>query len=148
MAIELKPFNIASISLYPGIVETEQFHQLAEKNLKNPENNLGATDPGTESLVIADKFNWETPLFVGRVIAALGNAPDLMRRTGKVHIVAELATRYGIVDEHDYRPASFRSIKFLLPQVLPILKARTRLIPDIRVPWWIILLTLLKSPRI
>jgi NAD(P)-dependent dehydrogenase (short-subunit alcohol dehydrogenase family) len=142
MAVELKPFNVASISLYPGIVGTEHFHSLVEDNLKITETNR------TASLGITDKFNWETPLFVGRVIAALSNAPDLMEKTGKVHVVAELAARYGIVDECEHRPASLRSIKFLLPQVLPILKARIRLIPDIRVPWWMILLTLLKSPRI
>jgi NAD(P)-dependent dehydrogenase (short-subunit alcohol dehydrogenase family) len=148
MAVDLKPFNVVSISLYPGIVGTEHFHQLVEDNIKNIESNLDDAVTGTASLEITDKFNWETPLFVGRVIAALCNAPDLMQQTGKVHIVAELAARYRIVDEHDHLPASFRSIKFLLPQVLPILKTRTRLIPDIRVPWWIILLTLLKSPRI
>jgi len=148
MAVELKPFNVVSISLYPGIVGTEHFHQLAEDNLKNSKSNLGVAETGNSSVGIADKFNWETPLFVGRVIAALCNTPDLMRRTGKVHIVAELAACYGIVDEYDCRPASLRSIRFLLPQGLPMLKAKARLIPDIRVPWWIILLTLLTSPRI
>ncbi len=68
MAVELKPFNIASISLWPGIVGTEQFHQLADEN---HEGNLGVA-------AISDKFNWETPLFVGRVIASLCNDPDLM----------------------------------------------------------------------
>lgn len=112
MAIELKPFNVASISLWPGIVGTEQFHQLADENL---EGNLGVA-------AIVDKFNWETPLFVGRVIAALCNDSDLMRRTGKVQIVAELATRYGIVDEEQHRPVSLRSLRFLLAQGLPTLK--------------------------
>jgi len=82
------------------------------------------------------------------VIAALCNAPDLIQRTGKVHIVAELAARYGIVDEYEHRPASLRSIRFLLPQGLPMFKAKAKFIPDIRVPWWIILLTLLTSHRI
>ena len=60
MAVELKPFNVASISLWPGIVGTEHFHQLLEED---NENSLGTA--------ISDKFNWETPLFVGRVIARL-----------------------------------------------------------------------------
>ena len=133
MAVELKPFNVASISIWPGIVGTEQFHQLADES-------LGVT-------AIADKFNWETPLFVGRVIADLCNDPALMRRTGKVQIVAELAAHYGIVDEYEYRPASLRSLRFLLAQALPILKRRAKFIPDLRVPWWILLLTVLKSPK-
>jgi NAD(P)-dependent dehydrogenase (short-subunit alcohol dehydrogenase family) len=141
MAIELKPFNIASISLYPGIVGTEQFHQLAEANLESADNNVGVA-------AIADKFNWETPLFVGRVIASLCNDPDLMRRTGKVQIVAELAANYGIVDEYNHRPISLRSLRFLLPQAFSILKSRAKFIPDLKVPWWILLLTVLKSPKI
>ena len=35
MGVELKPFNVASISLWPGIVGTEQFHQLADDSLEN-----------------------------------------------------------------------------------------------------------------
>ena len=138
MAVELKPFNVASISLWPGIVGTEQFHQLADESLAG---NLGMT-------AIADKFNWETPLFVGRVIAALSNDPDLMRRTGKVQIVAELAANYGVVDEYEQRPVSLRSLRFLLAQGLPRLKSQAKLIPDLRVPWWMLLLAVLKSPKI
>jgi NAD(P)-dependent dehydrogenase (short-subunit alcohol dehydrogenase family) len=141
MAVELKPFNVASISLWPGIVGTEQFHQLADTNLEDNESNLGVA-------AIADKFNWETPLFVGRVIAALYNDQDLMRRTGKVKIAAELAANYGIVDEYNHRPVSLRSLRFLLAQGLHRLKTRAKFIPDLRVPWWILLLTVLKSPKI
>lgn len=141
MAVELKPFNVASISLWPGIVGTEQFHQLADANLEGTDNNLGVA-------AIADKFNWETPLFVGRVIAALCNDSNLMQRNGKVQIVAELANYYGVVDEYGHCPASLRSLRFLLPQGLPMLKSRAKLIPSLRVPWWLILLAILKSPKI
>ena len=141
MAVELKPFNVASISLWPGIVGTEQFHQLADGNLESDGGDLGVS-------AIADKFNWETPLFVGRVIASLCNDPDLMRRTGKVQIAAELAANYGVVDEYEQRPVSLRSLRFLLAQGLPTLKTRAKFIPDLRVPWWILLLTVLKSPKI
>ena len=103
---------------------------MAEANLESDNNNAGVA-------AIADKFNWETPLFVGRVIAALGNDPDLMRRTGKVQIVAKLAARYGIVDEYQHRPASVRSLIFLLPKGFPTLKSISKFIPDLRVPWWI-----------
>jgi NAD(P)-dependent dehydrogenase (short-subunit alcohol dehydrogenase family) len=141
MAVELKPFNVASISLWPGIVGTEQFHLLADENLDGTESSLGVA-------AIADKFNWETPLFVGRVIAALCNDPNLMRRTGKLQIAAELAARYGVVDEYGDLPASLRSLRFLLPQSFPTIKSRAKFIPDLRVPWWILLLAVLKSPKI
>ena len=114
---------------------------MADENIEGTASNVGVA-------AIADKFNWETPLFVGRVIAALGNDPSLMRRTGKVQIVAELADRYGIIDEYEHCPVSLRSLRFLLTQSFPILKNRAKFIPDLRVPWWILLLTILKSPKI
>jgi hypothetical protein len=85
---------------------------------------------------------------VGRVIAALYNDPDLMKRTGKVQIAAELAARYGVVDEYQQCPVSLRSLRFLLAQGLSNLKSKARFIPDLRVPWWILVLTVLKSPKI
>ena len=87
-------------------------------------------------------------LFVGRVIESLCNDPDLMKQTGKVQIAAELAVRYGIVDEYQHRPVSLRSLRFVLAQAFPTLKSRAKFIPDLRVPWWILLLTVLNSPKI
>ena len=97
-----QPFNVASISLWPRIVDTEEFHRLADQSLEGAENNLGVA-------AITDKFNGETPLFVGRVISELSSDPDLMRRSGKLQIVAELAERYGVVDEYEHRPVSLRT---------------------------------------
>ena len=71
-----------------------------------------------------------------------------MSRTGKVQIVAELASRYEIVDEYKHCPVSLRFLKFLLPQAFPTLQSRAKFIPDLRVPWWLIILTVLKSPKI
>jgi hypothetical protein len=51
---------------------------------------------------------FETPEFVGRVIAALHADPDLASMSGKTLIAAELARRYGLKDTGDREPASFR----------------------------------------
>jgi dehydrogenase/reductase SDR family member 1 len=45
-----------------------------------------------------DMSNSESPQFSGRVIAALANDPNLMSRTGRVWVGAELAQEYGIQD--------------------------------------------------
>ncbi|MDB9377374.1 SDR family NAD(P)-dependent oxidoreductase, partial [Nodularia sphaerocarpa] len=81
MSVELKPHNIASVSIWPGIVGTEQISRLAD--------NIGSEKvPDTKNSVFAERYNWETPLFTGRVIAALTSDANVMRRTGKVQIVA------------------------------------------------------------
>lgn len=86
MAIELKPHNIASVSLWQGLTLTERAH----RNLANIPHLQGA--PAT---TMANGSSVEHP---GRVIAALAADPDVMARSGGTFITAELARDYGIVD--------------------------------------------------
>jgi len=141
MAVELKPHNIASLAIWPGIVGTEHFQQLATEMNKSEI----ADRPNS---AIRDRYNWETPLFTGRVIAALAADQMVIKRTGKVQIVAELAEHYGLVDENSNRPASLRSLRFIIPFAFPALRKYTGLIPNIKIPWMILLLKSLSSPKI
>lgn len=84
MAIELKPHNVASLSLWQGFTRTER----AIENLK-------ATPGMAEQLNSAAGSSVEFP---GRVIAALAKDPDIMQRSGGTFIAAELAEAYGVVD--------------------------------------------------
>ncbi len=141
MAVELKGNNITSLSLWPGIVGTEQMFAFSQQ-MNSQDNNT------TEKATFEDYYNWETPLFTGRVIAALAADNDTMKLTGKVKIVAELAKQYNIADEKDNRPVSLRSLRFILPSAIPALKQYSWLIPDIKVPWFILQVTMLQSPKI
>ncbi|MBD2363201.1 SDR family NAD(P)-dependent oxidoreductase [Anabaena minutissima FACHB-250] len=141
MAVELKPYNITAVSIWPGIVGTELFSQLASEMAEQNTHNQTTS-------VISERYNWETPLFTGRVIAKLATEPNIIRRTGRVQIVAELAQQYRIVDQDGNLPASLRSLRFLIPSALPSLRKHSWLIPDIKVPWSLLLLSVLKSPKI
>ena len=84
MAIELKPYNVASLSLWQGFTYTER----ARENLK--------TVAG-----MASKLNSAVGTsveFPGRIIAALVRDPEVMKRSGGTFIAAELAQEYGITD--------------------------------------------------
>jgi NAD(P)-dependent dehydrogenase (short-subunit alcohol dehydrogenase family) len=140
MAVELKPHNVASVSIWPGIVGTEHISQMATE--------IAANSPEATNSLFSDRYNWETPLFTGRVIAKLAGEPNIMHHTGRVHIVAELAKKYQLVDENGERPVSLRSLRFLLPSALPGLRKYASLIPDIKVPWSLLLTTTLSSPQI
>ncbi|WP_107669062.1 SDR family NAD(P)-dependent oxidoreductase [Cyanothece sp. BG0011] len=141
MAVELKPDNITSLSVWPGIVGTELMFEFSQQmNIEDTNKSQNAR--------FDDHYNWETPLFTGRVIAALAAQENTMKLTGKVHIIAELAKQYNIVDEKDNRPVSLRSLRFILPSAVPALKAYASLIPDIKIPWWVLQTTLLQSPKI
>lgn len=84
MAKELKPHNVASLSLWQGFTYTER----AQENLK--------TVPG-----MAEQLNssvGSSPEFPGRVIAALAKDAQIMARSGGTFINAELAQEYGVTD--------------------------------------------------
>ena len=83
MAHELRPHNIAVVSLYPGLVRTEAIMAAA---------------------AFLDLSNSESPEFTGRVIAALACDPELMERSGKVLVAAALAKEYGILDIDGHQP--------------------------------------------
>jgi NAD(P)-dependent dehydrogenase (short-subunit alcohol dehydrogenase family) len=84
MAIELKPHNVASLSLWQGFTYTER----AQENLKTVAGMASQLNSAVGSSVE----------FPGRVIAALANDPNLMKRSGGTFISAELAQEYGITD--------------------------------------------------
>lgn len=83
MAHELKGFNVAVVSLYPGLVRTELVMREAK---------------------YFDMSNSESPQFIGRVIAALANDPNIMKKSGKVLVAANEALEYGVKDIDGRQP--------------------------------------------
>lgn len=79
MGRELRPHGIAVVSIWPGIVRTERL-------LIEPER-LGY-----------DPSNGESPQFSGRAVAALASDPNVLEKTGKALVVAELSKEYGFTD--------------------------------------------------
>jgi dehydrogenase/reductase SDR family protein 1 len=89
MAIELEPKGVAAIVLYPGAVATEFIIEASG----------GSAPPDIQ-----------TPLFVGRSVAALARlAADgkIMERSGTIQWVEDLADEFGFVDEHGEKPPGY-----------------------------------------
>lgn len=84
MAIELKPHDVASLSLWQGFTYTER----ARENLQKVAGMASQLNSAAGSSVE----------FPGRVIAALAKDPQIMKRTGGTFISAELAQEYGVTD--------------------------------------------------
>lgn len=97
MAVELKPFNVASLSLWLGLTFTER----ANKNL--------AENPAMKARTVTNPAVGSSVEFPGRVIAALYKDKDVMRRTGGTFIATELARDYGVVDVDGKSPPSLRA---------------------------------------
>lgn len=83
MAHELREYNVAAVSLYPGLVRTEAVMKDAE---------------------YFDLSNSESPQFIGRAIAALAADPNLMEKSGQVLVAAALALEYGFTDIDGKQP--------------------------------------------
>ncbi len=82
-AHDLRPHDVAAISLYPGLVRTEAV-------LRNAE--------------YFDMSNSESPQFIGRVISGLWGDAGLMDKSGRFHVAAALAEEYDIPDIDGKRP--------------------------------------------
>jgi NAD(P)-dependent dehydrogenase (short-subunit alcohol dehydrogenase family) len=94
MAIDFKPHGIAVISLWMGLLATERTARLIAME---PDKYAGMAEVA------------ETPEFSGRIIHALACDPDLMSKSGKVWIGAELAQEYGVTDSGGRQPPSPRA---------------------------------------
>lgn len=87
MAHELKDDGIASVSLYPGMVRTEGV-------MRNKD--------------ILDLSNSESPMFIGRAVAALAQDKKIINKTGNILIAAEVAKEYNFTDIDVKQPKSLR----------------------------------------
>jgi NAD(P)-dependent dehydrogenase (short-subunit alcohol dehydrogenase family) len=96
MAIELKPHNVASISLWQGLTFTER----AMINL--------AANPAMKGKSFTNPAHGCTPDYQGRVIAALAADPQIMARSGGTFISSEVGEAYGVTDTDGGRPTSLR----------------------------------------
>lgn len=85
MAVELKPHNVAALTLWQGLTMTE----------KAKDNFVKMAGKMTASITNQKGSSVEHP---GRVIAALATDPDVMKRSGGEFVTAELAQEYGITD--------------------------------------------------
>lgn len=125
MAVELSKHNIDTISIYPGIVRTEN-------NLEMERN--GEWNAASGGL---DLRNGETPQFTGRAVAVLLSKTELRKsRSGTVVVVAELAKELGFTDINGRTPSSIRDLKFLLPNfVFPMIEKQMG--GGVSLPSWI-----------
>lgn len=88
MAIELEPKGIAACTLYPGSVATEFIQDAAEHQ-------------------DIDLSKSQSTQFVGRSAAALLLADDLMKRSGTIQWVEDLAEEFDITEADGSRPPRY-----------------------------------------
>ncbi|XP_008284234.1 dehydrogenase/reductase SDR family member 1 [Stegastes partitus] len=130
-AVELKSRGVASVSLWPGAVQTELITQMVLEK----ETPQGINPKFKE--VFADG---ETTELSGKCIVNLAKDKNLMSLTGKILMTCDLARRYGIKDVDGRSVADYTSIKYLLSQA-PYLSWLSVVVPSfIRLPRFVLTL--------
>ena len=94
-ADSLRSHRIASVAITPGFLRSEMMLD-----------HFGVTEATWRDAARKDPhfLHSESPLFVGRAVAALAADPDVLSRSGDVYSSWELARDYGFVDADGSRP--------------------------------------------
>jgi NAD(P)-dependent dehydrogenase (short-subunit alcohol dehydrogenase family) len=95
MATELKMYDVTAVSITPGFLRSESMlqHQgVTEANWRD----AGKADPNF--------LESESPLFIGRAVAALARDPKMLNRTGQLLSSWELCREYKFTDHDGRRP--------------------------------------------
>lgn len=95
MATELKTHGVAAVAITPGFLRSESMLEhfgVTEQNWRD----AGKKDPNF--------LQSESPLFVGRAVAALAAEPKVLARSGHLFSSWALAREYGFTDADGRRP--------------------------------------------
>jgi NAD(P)-dependent dehydrogenase (short-subunit alcohol dehydrogenase family) len=94
-AAELEPHGVAVVAVTPGFLRSESVLQ-----------HFGVTEANWRDAGKKDKnfLASESPLYVGRAVAALAADPGVLGRTGMLHSSWELAREYKFADYDGRRP--------------------------------------------
>ncbi|VDM29206.1 unnamed protein product [Toxocara canis] len=113
MANELRTENVAIVSLWPGAVRTELFKKVVDSGKYDNSN-----DPQVRKM---RKFleEGESTEFAGKAVVTLAKDTNIMKKSGRVLIAADLGLDYKFTDiDGEFffgrQPPSLRSAKALL----------------------------------
>jgi NAD(P)-dependent dehydrogenase (short-subunit alcohol dehydrogenase family) len=95
MAAELHLHNVTSVAITPGFLRSEAMLE-----------GLGVTEANWRDAGEKDSnfLESESPLYVGRAVAALAQDPKMLARTGQLWSSWELSHAYGFTDADGRRP--------------------------------------------
>lgn len=105
---ELEGRGISAVAVTPGFLRSEWMLD-----------HFGVTEANWRDAVanVPEFIASETPLFVGRCVAALAADRDVARKSGRVFASWDLAEEYGVDDADGTRPHFVRWLKQNMPQV-------------------------------
>ncbi|CEF65421.1 Dehydrogenase/reductase SDR family member 1 [Strongyloides ratti] len=107
MAVELKPYNVTMISLWPGAVKTELSMKALDSDLFG--------DSTVDGIDIKEMIKQgESIEFPGKCIVSLYNDPKRIKKSGKIHLTSDLGYTYGLKDIDGRDILGIRNTSFLI----------------------------------
>jgi NAD(P)-dependent dehydrogenase (short-subunit alcohol dehydrogenase family) len=105
---ELKGRDITAVAVSPGFLRSEWMLD-----------HFGVTEQNWRDAAekVPEFIASETPLFVGRCIAALAADPNAATKNGRVFASWDLAEEYAVVDADGARPHFYRWLQEHMPEV-------------------------------
>jgi hypothetical protein len=125
MAAELKPHGVAAIAITPGFLRSEAMLEgfgVSEANWR---------DGGKQDKNFLES---ESPLFVGRAVAALAQDGRVLERSGQLYGSWELGREYGFTDADGRRP-DWGAIEIDFSGLPPALVEEMRIGSEIQIEW-------------
>lgn len=108
LAQELEGRDVTAVAVTPGFLRSEWMLD-----------HFGVTEANWRDAAekVKEFIASETPLYVGRCIAALAADPAVAKKNGRVFASWDLAEEYGVVDADGSRPHFYRWLKENMPAV-------------------------------
>jgi NAD(P)-dependent dehydrogenase (short-subunit alcohol dehydrogenase family) len=125
MAAELKPHGVSAVAITPGYLRSEamlEHYGVTEANWR---------DAGKKNKNFLES---ESPLFVGRAVAALAQDGNMLARSGQLYGSWELARAYGFKDADGRRP-DWGAVKIDFSTLPPELVELMRTGSQIQLEW-------------
>ncbi len=92
-AAELRPHGVAAVALTPGFLRSESMLE-----------HFGVTEATYKTAADPHFAVSETPLYLGRAVAALAGDPEILAKSGRALSTGPLAREYGFTDADGTQP--------------------------------------------
>jgi len=105
---ELSKYNVAFLSLWPGLVKTEFIGKALDRVMQNEK-------MSEEEKILKNYYDQaECPEYCGKAIVNLLNDKNIMKRNGQIEFTTDLGVEFNFKDVDGSIPLGQRSIKLLM----------------------------------
>jgi NAD(P)-dependent dehydrogenase (short-subunit alcohol dehydrogenase family) len=125
MAAELKPHGVAAVAVTPGFLRSEAMLE-----------RFGVTEANWRDAGKNDRnfLESESPLFVGRAVAALAQDSGILERSGQLYSSWELGRQFGLTDVDGRRP-DWGAVEIDFSRHPPMLLELLRTSAEMQIEW-------------